>query len=98
MIVANAISRHTDWLKGIDQDNVDVVALPDALWIELVDIELQDAVANAQKNDELAQEATRNLADPSVSPSRWTIETSGLDSSTRLLFYNGRLYIPDNLG
>ena len=75
-----------------------MVILPDALWIKLVDMELQDAVADAQKNDELAQEALRGLTDPSVSPSRWTIVPSGSDSSTRLLFYNGRLYIPDNLG
>src|SRR6266545_5324075 len=98
MIVANALSRRADWSKGIDQDNVDVVTLSDALWIKLVDTELQDAVADVQKNDELAQEALRGLTDPSVSPSRWTIVPSGSDSSTHLLFYNGRLYIPDNLG
>src|SRR6266498_4443499 len=98
MIVTGALSRHTDRLKGIDQDNVDVVALPDALWIKLVDTELQEAVADAQKNDKLAQEALRSLTDPLVSPSRWTIVSSGPDSSTRLMFYNGRLYIPDNLG
>src|SRR6266498_261892 len=95
MIVADALSRHADWSKGIDQDNVDVVTLSDALWIKLVDTELQDAVADAQKNDELAQEALRGLTDPLVSPSRWTIVPSGSDSS---MFYNGRLYIPDNLG
>ncbi len=95
MIVADALSRHADWLKGIDQDNVDVVALPDALWIKLVDTELQDAVADVQKNNKLA---LRSLTDPSVSPSRWTIVSSGSDSSTHLIFYNGCLYIPDNLG
>src|SRR6266542_6042035 len=98
MIVANALSRRADWSKGIDQDNVDVVALPDTLWIKLVDVELQDAVADMQKNDELAQEALRGLTDPSVSPSHWTIVSSGSDSSTHLIFYNGCLYIPDNLG
>src|SRR6266511_342917 len=98
MIVADALSRHADWSKGIDQDNVDVVALPNALWIKLVDTELQDTVANAQKNDKLAQEALCGLTDPSVSPSCWTIVPSGSDSSTRLMLYNRRLYIPDNLG
>src|SRR6266508_567090 len=98
MIVADALSRRADWSKGIDQDNVDVVALPDTLWIKLVDTELQDAVADMQKNNELAQEGLRGLTDPSVSPSRWTIVPSGTDSSTHLMFYNRRLYIPDNLG
>src|SRR6266508_6793693 len=98
MIVADTLSRRADWSKGIDQDNIDVVALPDALWIKLLDTELQDAVADVQKNDELAQEALRSLTDPSVSPSRWTIVPSGSDSSTHLMFYNEHLYIPDNLG
>src|SRR6266540_1803921 len=98
MIVTNALSRHADWSKGIDQDNVDVIALPDALWIKLVDTELQDAVADAQKNEALVQEALHGLTDPSVSTSRWTIVPSGSDSSTHLMFYNGHLYIPDNLG
>ena len=75
-----------------------MVALPDTLWIKLVDMELQDAVVDMQKNDKLAQEALRGLTDPSVSPSCWTIVPSGSDSSIHLMFYNGRLYIPDNLG
>src|SRR6266508_266616 len=98
MIVANALSRRADWSKGIDQDNVDVVTLPNALWIKLVDMELQDAVADTQKNNELVQEALCVLTDPSVSPSCWTIVPSGPDSSTHLMFYNRHLYIPDNLG
>ena len=67
-------------------------------WIKLVDTEIQDAVADAQKNDELAQKVVRGLTDPSVSPSCWTIVLSAPDSSTHLLLYNGCLYIPDNLG
>ena len=85
MIVADALSRCADWSKEIDQDNVGVVALPDALWVKLVDMELQDAVADVQKNDELAQEALRSLTDPSVSPSHWTIVPSGSDSSFNVL-------------
>ena len=60
-------------------------------------MELQDAVAAAQKEDTLVWDTVSKLSDLSVSPQRWTIETSGPDSSTRLLFYNGHLYIPDNL-
>ena len=60
MIVTDALSRRADWSKGIDQDNIDVVALPNALWIKLVDTELQDAIADTQKNNELAQEALRS--------------------------------------
>ena len=97
MVVADALSRRADWSTGLEHDNEDVVALPESLWIRLVDMELQDAVAAAQKEDTLVWDAVSKLSDPLVSPQCWTIETSRPDSSTRLLFYNGRLYIPDNL-
>ena len=96
IIATNTLSRCADWSTGIDQDNVDVVALPENLWIKLVDTELQDAVVEATRTDELAQEAILKVSDPSISPQHWTMESSGSDSSTRLLFYNGCLYIPDN--
>ena len=97
MVVTDALSWRADWSIGLEHDNEDVVALPESLWIRLVDMELQDAVAAAQKEDTLVWDTISKLSDPSVSPQHWTIETSGPDSSTRLLFYNGRLYIPDNL-
>ena len=31
IIVVDTLSRRADWSKGLDQDNVDVVALPDTL-------------------------------------------------------------------
>ena len=92
MVVADTLSQRADWSIGLEHDNKDVVALPESLWIRLVDMELQDAVAVAQKEDTLVQDAVSKLSDPSVFPQRWTIETSGPDSSTCLLFYNGRLY------
>ena len=85
-------------MKGIEHDNEKVVTLPETLWIQLLDTELQDAVAQALKSDETAQEALKQLSDPQVSPTSWSIEPSSDNSSTsHLLFYNGRLYIPDDL-
>jgi len=98
MIAADTLSRHADWFTGIDQENVDVVTLLENLWIKLMDTELQDAIVDAMRTDELAQEAILKVSDPLISPQHWTMESSGPDSSTRLLFYNGCLYIPDNLG
>jgi len=97
MVVADALSQQADWSTGLEHDNEDVVTLPESLWVRLVDMELQDTVAAGQQEDNLVRDAVAKLSDPSVSPQHWTIETSGPDSSTRLLFYNGRLYIPDSL-
>ena len=97
MVVADALSWQADWSTGLEHDNEDVVALPESLWVRLVDMELQDAVAAVQKEDTLVRDAVSKLSDPLVSPQCWTIETSIPDSSTHLLFYNGCLYILDNL-
>jgi len=40
-----------------------------------VDTELQDAVAAAQQEDNLVQDAVAKLSDPSASPQHWTIAT-----------------------
>ena len=91
MIVADALSRRADWSKGIEADNDQVVALPDNLWIRLLDTELRDAVAKGLPNDAVAQEAMKCLSETEVSPTNWTLEPSGEDSSTLFLFYNGCL-------
>jgi len=59
MIVADALSRRADWSKGLEDDNDQVVALPDNLWIRLLDTELRDAVAKGLTNDSTAQEAMK---------------------------------------
>src|SRR6266571_9528012 len=57
-------------------------------------MELQDTVALSLKMDHTAQKAMKHLSDPQVSPTSWTIESSGDDPSpSSLLFYNGHLYI-----
>jgi len=34
MIVADALSRRADWSKGVENDNEDVTALPEELFIK----------------------------------------------------------------
>ena len=97
MVAADVLSWHADWSKKLEHDNEEVVALPENLWIHLLDTELQDTVSEAAKMDELAWEAMKHLSSADVSPTTWTFENPGPDSSTPLLFYNGCLYIPDSL-
>ena len=97
MIVADALSRRADWSKRLEGDNDQVVALPDNLWIQLLDTELWDAIAKGLTNDSTAQEAVKCLSETEVSPTNWTLENSGQDSTTPFLFYNKQLYIPDEI-
>src|SRR5438445_287645 len=77
MIVADALSRHADWSKGLEDDNDQVIALPDNLWIQLLDTELWDTIAKGLTNDSTAQEAMKCLSETEVSPTNWTLENSG---------------------
>jgi len=95
MVVADALSRRADWSKGVEEDNEDVTALLEELFIKTLNMELQDTVALAQKTDEAALEALRHLADPSDLPGKWSIEDG--PNETSCLFYNNRLYIPNDL-
>ena len=95
MIVANALSRRADHSSGVKEDNENVTALPEDLWIRLLDTELRDAVAIAQKGDTYAQEVLESLNDQSQSPIKWTIEED--PNGSKHLFYDGRMYIPDDL-
>jgi transposase InsO family protein len=95
MIVADALSRRTDHSQGLEADNKDVTALPEDLWIKLLDTELRDAVAKAQLGDKYAQEVLLSLNDPEQSPVKWT--TEAYPNGTLALFYDGRMYIPDDL-
>ena len=97
MVAADVLSWHADWSKGLEHDNEEVVTLPENLWIRLLDMELWDTVLEAAKTDNLALEAMKFLSSADVSPTTWTFENPGSDSSTPLLFYNGCLYIPDSL-
>jgi len=95
MVIADALSRRSDYFKGIENDNENVTALPEDLWIRLLDTEIQDAVVKAQQKDEFAQEAIKRLNDPSQSPTKWSIEVDPHGSN--VLFFDSQMYIPDNL-
>jgi len=95
MIPADALSRRHDHAKGLEDGNEDVTALSEELFIKLADTELRDAVARLQIDDKLAKETIAQLSDPSNPPAKWQIETD--PNETTCLFYDGRLYVPDDL-
>ena len=95
MLIADTLSRRSDYFVGIKNDNEHVTALPEDLCIRLLDTEIRDAVVMAQLDDSLAQEVMKRLNDPAQSPDKWTIEVD--PNGTSVLFYDSRMYIPHNL-
>ena len=95
MIVADALLWRSDYFVGIKDDNEHVTALPEDLWIRLLDTEIRDAVVLAQADDSMAQEVIKRLNDPAQSPDKWSVEAD--PNGTSVLFYDSRMYIPDDL-
>ena len=93
MIPADALSRRHD--HSLVEEDSEVVGLPEDLFIRLLDLDLQSAVKSGQDNDPTAQDALQRLQDATDRPNKWTIEAG--PENTRCLFYNGKMYVPDDL-
>ena len=100
MVLADALSRRPDLCPVEDHDNENVVLLPEDLFVALIDVELRDAVAKLQHEDSIALEALRLLTEvdpqsPSLDTDGWTTEVDSTGS--KVLFYKGKIYIPQDM-
>jgi RNase H-like domain found in reverse transcriptase/Integrase zinc binding domain/Chromo (CHRromatin Organisation MOdifier) domain len=98
MIQADALSRRSDLCPNEDNDNLDVTMLPDNLFVNLIDLDLQERIASSDIMDNDAAEALRLLLETGPSTLRsdlgdWT--TSDFMGKP-ILFYKGKNYIPQN--
>ena len=59
------------------------------------DTEIQDVIVLAQADNSVAQEVIKHLNDPAQSPDKWLIEVD--PNGSPVLFYDSRMYIPDDL-
>ena len=101
MIQSDALSRRPDHIPEGDTDNDDVVMLPDALFVNLIDTELASRIRTAKDYDPgmqehlwtLTQDLPNNDDKLKLGPD-WWID----DKSTKgpLLVYQGRHYIPND--
>ena len=51
MVLSDALSRRPDLCPEEDNDNSDVVVLPEHLFVNLIDVDLQERIANANELD-----------------------------------------------
>ena len=93
MIQSDALSRRPDLIPSKDSDNEDMTLLPDNLFLNLLDLTLQDRILNLGRLDEFLR--TFSLDDPPFGTSDdWKLE---LIDGKNTLFYKGRNYVPDDL-
>jgi hypothetical protein len=99
MVQSDALSRRPDFYLDDDDDNVDITLLPDKLFVNLIDFDLQRRIAESDSYDSTAADAIKLLLTdgPSAAKSdlsNWTIDH--VDGKP-ILFYHDKCYVPQNL-
>ena len=98
MILSDVHSQRPDFIPEGDDDNNNLTMLPDNLFIDLIDVDLQKRIANCETLDKDVTDALALLLDqgPTTVKSQlndWTMED--FDGKT-ILFFKGKNYIPQN--
>ena len=96
MIQSDALSRRPDLCPEEDNDNENIVMLPDNLFINLIDTDLQERISKAEDLDKDASDAIQLLLETGPTTVQkeladWTIEDF---KGRNILFYKGKNYIP----
>ena len=91
MTQANALSRRSDHYQKEDHDNENMILLPDNLFINLLDTELQDRILEAHDVDHnvletLDQLLNSNISDLSKDLDGWKVEKMDKGNA---IFYQG---------
>src|ERR1700734_2749784 len=99
MIQSDALSRRPDHCPDEDQDNQDITLLPENMFINLINTELQNRIASATDYDHDIGNILKTLLEdgPTILKndlSDWTTENF---NGSNVLFYKGKNYIPMNL-
>ena len=95
MFQSNALSRRPDHIPEVDNDNKDITVLPEAIFVNLIDTELQEQIANSKLLDTNTADALRLLLEDGPT----NLQDDLSDWSTKelngkhMLFYQGRQYI-----
>src|SRR5271168_3864925 len=96
-VLADALSRRPDFCPD-EPDNQDVVMLPEQLFANLIDVDLQKCIASSSSFDYDAAEAMKTLLREGPSTLRqdlsdWEIEEF---DGHHVLFFKGKNYVPRN--
>ena len=94
MVQSDALSRQPNFVPAKDADNKNMMLLPENLFLNLLDLTLQDQVLDLGQPDDFLRDFLIN--DPPFGTSdNWKLE---LVDGKNTLFYKGQNYIPDDLG
>ena len=97
-LITDALSQRPDFCPEEDNDNEDVIMLPNDMFLNLIDTDLQRKIALSNDLDGNAAEVLKFLLETAPTSmmaglNNWTIEKS---HKQNILFYKGKNYIPRN--
>ena len=102
MVQSDALSRRPDLCPDEDNNNEDIVMLPDSMFLNLIDTALQDKIANANDLDQQAIDALNSLLNDTLtapSPLKNDLQNWSFteENGHRFLFYKNETYVPRNI-
>ncbi|ESK84296.1 pro-pol protein [Moniliophthora roreri MCA 2997] len=95
MVQSDALSRREDHVMEDDNDNEDVILLPKRLFINVVDVELQDKLKDQLGSDDFHKMALEALTTTELPPIKSALSNWEINNS--LIQYKGRVYILDDV-
>ena len=98
MVQSDTLSRRPDLCPDEDNDNEDIIMLPDNMFLNLINVDLQEKIAMSNDLDGNEAEALKLLLENAPTPMAagledWTIEQM---KGQNISFYKGKNYIPRN--
>ena len=99
MVQSDALSRRPDLCPDNETDNENMIMLPDNMFLNLIDMDLQQKIAMTDDLDGSVAEALKLLLETAPTSMTkgledWKMETT---NGRNILFFKGKNYIPRNM-
>ncbi|ESK83096.1 pro-pol protein, partial [Moniliophthora roreri MCA 2997] len=94
MVQSDALSRQLDLVDEEENDNNDIVMLPDKLFVNVINAELRTILEDALPRDEFLQMTMESLIDKGTPPIKSSLQDWRTEGN--LLFYKDRAYVPND--
>ena len=92
MIQSDALSRRPDHIPAEDNDNEDIIILPDNIFIKMIDTELQDTIVRETLKDNFFTSALLALKESGTPPIKSDLADWKLEDG--ILFFRDKCYVP----
>lgn len=92
MVQSDTLSRRSDLCPMEDNDNENMILLPEDLFVRIINVELKDALAAALMKDETMKDAIETLKTKGIPPTKSALEDWQIDNG--MLFFKEKCYVP----